>query len=160
MNLNLFLILNIFSVNLPVFKDPPPRLKLLLESYDDESAKFRKNLRAYNNMVSMASKAISGKMTEFKHWPRPFKMSGSMYHLTPHVFPDSSQKPKFSQIYVYDIENEIPNRLHYVNEKDRINQQILEDIQNELKDCNYYVKKFQSAAEIFKANPKKLENGV
>ena len=85
-----------FSVNLPVFKDPPPRLRCLLESYDDESTAFRQNLRAYNNMVSMASKAISGKMTEFKRWPRPFKMSGSMYQLTPYVFPDSSQKTKFS----------------------------------------------------------------
>ena len=101
----------------------------------------------------MASKPITGKMTEFKHWPRPFKMSGSMYHLTPHIFPDSIEKPKFSQIYVYDLENEVDNRLHCIREKDRINREILQQIQNELKDCNYYVKKYKSAAEIFQANP-------
>ena len=83
----------------------------------------------------MASKPITGKMTEFKHWPRPFKMSGSMYHLTPHIFPDSIEKPKFSQIYVYDVENEVDKRLHCIREKDRINREILQQIQNELKDC-------------------------
>ena len=138
---------------LPLFKDPLPRLRHLLESYDEESKDFRLNLRAYNNMVSMASKAITGRMTEFKNWPRPFKMSGSMYHLAPQVFPDKDQKPKFSQIYVYDVEHEVSNRLEYIREKDRINKLTLEKIQNELKVCNYYVKKYQSAAEIFKANP-------
>ena len=143
----------IFSVKLHAFKDPPPKLRSLLESYDETSAEFRQNLRAYNNMVSMASKAITGKMTEFKKWPRPFKMSGSMYHLTPHIFPEKDQKPKFSQIYVYDVEHELSNRLEHIREKDRINKMTLETIQNELKVCNFYVRKYHSAAEMFKANP-------
>ena len=72
---------------MPLFKDPPPKLRCLLELKNEESMKFCENIRAYNNMVSMASKAITGKMTQFDKWPRPFKMSGSMYHLAPHVFP-------------------------------------------------------------------------
>ena len=59
--------------------------------------------------VSMASRSVSGKMVELNgRGPQPFKMSGQMYHLTPSaVFPDTAKKPKFSQIYVFDQDNEI-----------------------------------------------------
>ena len=78
-----------------------------------------------------------------------------MYHLAPHVFPETDQKPKFSQIYVYDIEHEVSNRLEHSHEKEGIKKGTLEAIQNELKNFNYYVKKYQSAADIFKSNPEK-----
>ena len=82
-----------FSVRLPLFKDPLPKLRRLLELKIDESIKFRENIRAYTSMVSMAAKAITGKMTQFDKWQKPFKMSGSMHHLAPHVFPETDQKP-------------------------------------------------------------------
>ena len=69
--------------------------------------------------------------------------------MAPHVFPETDQKPKFSQIYVYDIEHEEKH------EKEGIKKGTLEAIQNELKNFNYYVKKYQSAADIFKSNPEK-----
>lgn len=40
-------------------------------------------------------------------------MSGQMSHLTPSAgFPDSGNKPKLSQIFVSDQDNELKNSLH------------------------------------------------
>ena len=67
----------------------------------------------YNGKVSMASKNIAGVLTNFEGTRdvNIFKMSGQMYHLTPsHIFPKGDQQPKFSQIYVYDQDNEADNR--------------------------------------------------
>ena len=67
------------------------------------------NVTKNKTFVSMASRSVSGKMVELNgRGPQPFKMSGQMYHLTPSaVFPDTAKKPKFSQIYVFDQDNEI-----------------------------------------------------
>ena len=71
----------------------------------------------------MASRNITGSMTNFSNTRGPsiFKMSGQMYHLTPsHIFPMGDQLPKFSQIYVYDKENETDNRLGHAKDKNEI----------------------------------------
>ena len=86
-------------------------------------------------------------------------MSGQMYHRTPSVlFPDGNQKPKYSQIYVYDEEHELGNRMEYPrnnNYADKINEKTLKTLQDQLKEHNHYVRQFKAGAKIFKDNPEK-----
>jgi hypothetical protein len=141
------------KVKLPRLEDPPEELKKL---YQDDR-QFRDNIRQYNNLVSMASRNITGKKTDFSKSKGPsiFKITGEMYHLTSNLFPERGEKPKFSQIYTYDKEQELSYRLEHAKGDGKVNEGTLSRIQNELKTVNFYVKQFQSAAEVFKSNPSK-----
>ena len=146
------------TIKLDKFKDPPPELLRLYMGPETQCRQFRENIRLYNGMLSMASKNITGAMTNFGNTrgPNIFKMSGQMYHLTPsHVFPVNKQQPKFSQIYVYDQNNETDNRLSHAHDKKKVNIATLKIIQNELKEVNVIVRQYKSAAEMLEANPKK-----
>ena len=82
------------------------------------------------------------------------RISFTVYHLTPsHIFPKGDQQPKFSQIYVYDKENEADNRLRHASDKKQVEVSTLKDIQEELKMVNFFVQQYKSAAEVFQDNP-------
>jgi hypothetical protein len=146
---------NYGNVSLPSFRDPPQLLQDLLTSERSESKAFRLNIRSYNSLLSMASRNITGKQTDFgnSRGPFVFKISGSMFHLTPNVLPDPGQKPKFAQIYVYDSELQVDARLKNSHQPKKINKKVLENLQNMLKDCNFYVQRYQAAADIFASRP-------
>ena len=77
-----------------------------------------------------------------------------MYHLTPSaLFPDTTNKPKFSQIFVYDQDNEIKNRLHQARGDGLIRKDTLTLIQETLKKVNPLVREFKSGADIFNRRP-------
>ena len=106
-------------------------------------------------MLSMASRNITGKETDFSNsrGPPVFKISGSMYHLSPNVLPEPGEEPKFAQIYVYDREQQVDARLRHTNQPKLINKKLLGNLQDMLKECNYYVQQFQAAANIFASRP-------
>ena len=150
------------KVKLQPFTNPSPALQELFNNYSKQSKQFLNNIRMYNGLVAMASKGIRGGKEEDysscgNRGPRPFKMSGQMYHRTPSVmFPEQGKPPKYSQIYTYDIRSELDNRvLDAKNKKydDKIDMKTLKMIQDDLKMNNQYVKKFKSGADIFEANP-------
>ena len=152
------------AIKLPPFKDPSSELKKLFENTSQESRQFLLNIRRYNGLVAMASKCITGKLTDFtkvrSKGPSIYKMSGQMYHLIPNMFPVEGKKSKFSQIYVYDNEcdeTELNNRLEHVKKSERkfVKRETLKLIQSELKTNNPYVKVFSNAAKLFKRNPEK-----
>ena len=88
------------AIELTKFKDPSPELKQLFENTSQQSRQFLTNIRMYNGLVAMASKCISGKLTDFSKvkskGPSIYKMSGQMYHLIPKLFPVKEKKSKFS----------------------------------------------------------------
>jgi hypothetical protein len=71
------------------------------------------------------------------------------------IFPDEGKKPKFSQIFVFDQDNELNNRFHQAMDPHCISHPTLQLLQTELKSINPLVKSFKSAADIFNANPTK-----
>ena len=135
------------TVKLDKFRDPPPELYKLCFDQVTRCRQFRENIRLYNGMVSMASKNITGAiMTDFGNTrgPNIFKMSGQMYHLTPsHIFPDDDKQPKFSQIYVYDTNNETNNRVKHAHDKKKVKIDTLKIIEKELKEVNFFCKAIQ-----------------
>ena len=82
------------AIKLTPFKDLSPTLKQLFDKTTSESKHFLENIR-YNGLVSMSSKNISGKLTDFSklksRGPNIFKMSGQMYHLVPNLFPETGK---------------------------------------------------------------------
>ena len=152
------------AINLTPFRDPSQKLKKLFERTSVQSRQFLDNIRKYNGLVSMSSKNITGKLTDFSkcktRGPNIFKMSGQMYHLIPNVLPVQGKEPKFSQIFVYDGESqekELDDRIEHLrhNEKKIVKRETLKVIQAELKKTSPYVKEFKAAAKIFQENPDK-----
>ncbi|KAK3037282.1 hypothetical protein RJ639_029694 [Escallonia herrerae] len=98
------------KVKLPLFQETPQELDELLDYNGDQ--KFRESIRAYNSIFSFTS--IGGKSTILSmtaKGPYIFKISGQNHHKSGSLLPLEGQQPKFSQLYMYDGENELSNRM-------------------------------------------------
>jgi hypothetical protein len=136
--------------------EPEPEFPVLLQglftSNDAESREFRKNIHDYNNALSFTSRGFSGKPFVFHNNTGPpiFKVSGQMYHTMGNVLPSEGNCPQFSQMYVYDKDYELENRLKNVP---GLNQDTLQKLQNMIHEHNEFGKAYQSAAQKMKESP-------
>lgn len=74
---------------------------LMSNRQNPDYAKFRDNIRCYNNAVSFAS--MGAKIVEPPgRGPYVFKVHGQTCHKTSHLIPPSSQNPQYAQLYVID----------------------------------------------------------
>ena len=77
-----------------------------------------------------------------------------MYHRIGSLLPQSTvEPPLFAQIYIFDTDNEIQNRLNIMPS---LNQVTLAALQNMLHDINPYVQVFQQTGRLFQQNSQKL----
>lgn len=103
------------KVQLPELKQAPPQLMDLLHQDDRKSKHFQDNIRSYNMMFSFTS--LGGKIETSINsgsGPYTFLLHGQNYHLLGSLLPEEGSRPKFSQLYIYDTENEVENRLRAV----------------------------------------------
>lgn len=104
------------KVVLPASTPPPPVLKeLFTNKISKRSKNFLENIRQYNNMFSFTS--MGGKVNHALNSgsaPYVFSLSGINYHSIGDLLPPQGAKPVFSQLYIYDTENEIQNRISAV----------------------------------------------
>ena len=116
-------VVNLFStcclkgkVELPCAMKPPPGLKsLFFQKKSLESKKFYENIRQYNNMFSFTS--MGGKINHGINngaGPYTFVLSGMNHHRIGNLLPTKGESPIFPQLYIYDTENEIHNRISAV----------------------------------------------
>ncbi|KAI3741126.1 hypothetical protein L1987_58793 [Smallanthus sonchifolius] len=99
------------KVELPKYKEAPPIYQNLYCLLDSKSKMFMKNIRRYNSMFSFTS--MGGKIDSSINRggaPYIFRLSGQNYHTMGSLLPEHGSKPKFSQLYIYDTENEVSNR--------------------------------------------------
>lgn len=86
---------------------PPDLLRNLMGSVN-----FLSNIRAYNSMFSMTSfGATVDESINEGSGPYVFKVSGQVCHWVGSLCPVDSERPRFLQMYMYDCENEIANRV-------------------------------------------------
>ncbi|GJX63681.1 hypothetical protein Tco_0296581 [Tanacetum coccineum] len=101
--------------------EPPEYIKQLFQNKH-----FMENIRAYNQMFAMTS--FGAKIDESINagrGPYVFKVSGQVYHWIGSL----CLTPKFLQLYIYDTENEVANRMsHFGGMNDSpLDPQIVED---------------------------------
>lgn len=133
------------KIQLPYINEPPDLIKQLLSEDSNEAKHFRHHIRAFNSSLAFASLGVKEDILPSKG-PYTFRICGSVYHRIGHLFPEIGEKPKFSQIYIYDTDHELSNRLVWNTELDR---HILLKLQTMLHECNPFVACFKHAAEIF-----------
>jgi hypothetical protein len=102
------------KITLPPMKEPPPLIRNLFGGIHPKSSNFLSNIRSYNNMFSFTSLGgkIQSKDDDRRGLPH-FVLGGQNYHRIGSLIPGDGQSPKFAQLYIYDTENEISNRLSH-----------------------------------------------
>jgi len=102
-------------IEIPPFGQLPQALHDLYFKGDKKSKIFLENIRSFNSMFAFTS--IGAKIDKTKNngkAPPTFVMNGENYHQLGSLLPRRGDQPKFSQLYIYDTENELTNRMKSV----------------------------------------------
>ncbi|CAN1842064.1 ATP-dependent DNA helicase PIF1 [Linum perenne] len=82
--------------------------------------------------------------------PYTFSISGQIYHRIGSLLPSEGVKPKFGELYIYDTENEVKNRIDAVSnitDTDPLQPSLVGGLKEMLDDYNILVKTFRYARE-------------
>ena len=131
------------KITLPPLKLHPTEIKELYQKRD-----FLDKIRSYNNALALASIGCDEKFVP--GFNPTFKIQGKVFHRIGSLKPGEGEVPKFAQLYFYDSDNEVANRLHH-------NQHLQGDILSRLQDClksvNPYIESLQYATHLCEENP-------
>ncbi|GJV57427.1 hypothetical protein Tco_1458432, partial [Tanacetum coccineum] len=84
--------------------------------------------------------------------PYVFKILGQLYHWIGSLCPPEGEPPRFLQLYIYDTDNEIDNRLrHFGNENSTLRRDIVEGLIEFLDAHNTLVQLFRTVREKYLA---------
>ncbi|XP_072073467.1 uncharacterized protein [Arachis hypogaea] len=125
---------NTGKVQLPFLQRPPQLLQGLISGADQRSKHFKNNIRTYNSMFCFTS--LGGKIETSINdgtGPPQFIVSGQNYHRIGSLVPIEGQRPKFAQLYIYDTENEVSNRIEIFSSRtnnNNIDQSLVLDLKD------------------------------
>nr|KAJ0194029.1 hypothetical protein LSAT_V11C800414390 [Lactuca sativa] len=150
------------KVELPQLKEPPKNYENLFRDVDPKGKTFMKNIRQFNSMFSFTS--IGGKVDSSinkGNAPYVFRLSGQNYHCMGSLLPIDGSKPKFSQLYIYDTENEVSNRQQaFSTQKEgctstshSVDIEIIRFLKDMLDSTNELVKCYRMVRDCFDENP-------
>ena len=133
------------KVILPPLLKPPLYLLNLYTSPGPDSTSFRKNIRAYNNLLACTSFGANIDENFQKQGISNFRIHGQVYHRIGSLLPENGHLPTFAQLYIYDTEHENKNRHNIMQDLD---DDILLHLQNMLDGCNPYIKNFRQVRDV------------
>lgn len=106
---------------------PMPQVLLDLYTSDSkESIEFRDCIRAYNSIFSFSSMGakLDKKVANMKQGIYTFKVQGQVHHYVSSLYP-SDHYAKFLQLYFYDTEHEVENRMRHMPD---LNKNVIEEL--------------------------------
>ena len=135
------------KVQLSLLQETHETLKNLLNYYGRFlSTFFYKHIRTFNSMFAFTSFGANiESSTSDSHGPHIFKISGQIHHLMGSLLPIDDNPPKFAQLYIYDTENEIENKMSlfvFDNVSQDLTKLIVEQLIEKLNQTNKLVKLF------------------
>jgi hypothetical protein len=141
-------------------KNPPPFLDGLLDPNGGVLSKyFIKSVRTYNSMFAFTS--LGARIdTGVNKGPDPyvFKINGQVHHRIGSLLSDESADPVYAQLYIFDIENEVQNRISIFDrhkesdDGNRVDSQIVEGLVRMFDESNELVKSFRAARDLLGQN--------
>ncbi|PWA84252.1 hypothetical protein CTI12_AA161280 [Artemisia annua] len=131
------------QVQLPTHDDYPEYIKHLFSD-----AHFMEHIRAYNQMFAMTSLGAEVDQSVNRgRGPYVFKISGQLYHCIGGMLPEQGKRPRFLQLYIYDRDNEVDNRLENMQRHgEGLRREIVEGLIEFLDEHNQLVQVFRTAA--------------
>ncbi|CAG8706555.1 13815_t:CDS:2, partial [Acaulospora morrowiae] len=135
------------KVLLPALLDPPPILHTLLTGIDIKACDFRQKIRSYNSALAFTS--MGAKINDHVMGTGGvyiFQIHGEMYHNIGSLLPaQATVSPHFAQLYIYDTEHEVLNRMTMIPSLNAI---VLANLQQMLDQVNPYVVVFWQVRDI------------
>nr|GEX00343.1 DNA helicase [Tanacetum cinerariifolium] len=125
--------------------DPPPFIQKLLRN-----THFMENIRAYNQMFAMTSFGEKvGELINREMGPYVFKISGQIYHWIGSLCLEDGDHPRFLQMYIYDTDNEVKNRMRHFGGLDApgLNLKIVEGLIHVFNEHNGLIRLFRTARD-------------
>ncbi|XP_050374857.1 uncharacterized protein LOC126792486 [Argentina anserina] len=129
---------------LPPIQSPLEMIELF-SANTPQGSHFRQNVRAYNHVFAFTSMGVhvdqnlatgGGTFT--------FRAQGYVYHKIGSLIPDGDNRPRFLQLYIYDTDHEVDNRML---ENEALHRDVVERIQQMLHAHNPFVQTFHHLAE-------------
>lgn len=124
----------------------PPELIELYTSQTTEARNFRQNIRAYNHVFSFTSMGVTfdDNMPAFNQGIYTFRAHGAIYHKIGSLLPEHGARPRYLQMFIYDTEHELENRLQ---ESPGLHIPTLEKISSILNAVNPFVQTLRQLAK-------------
>ena len=139
------------EVKLPPIKDPLEILKKLLTGNSQRDRDFCQQIKAYDSSLAFASMCLTGhEYTLNSKGPYCYRINGQVYHKISQLQPESGKSPGFSQIYIYDQQNELDYHLRSFTNLDK---NLLKELQDVIKDINPYAKTYMHVADVISQKP-------
>ncbi|XP_058742092.1 uncharacterized protein LOC131614536 [Vicia villosa] len=142
------------KVVLPLLLNPPPLLQHLLHNKTDaESKNYQSNLRTYNAMFSFTSPGMKFENTVANGGgPPTLRLHGQTCHRIGTLMPDVGQSPQYAQLYIFDTDNEVDNRMKCFSDNDVLSRDIVHKLKKMLDECNPHAKAFRMARDLLRGN--------
>ena len=141
------------QVDLPVTNEIPQEIFDLLTLNTSEGKQFRSSIRLYNSIL--AFKYISAKIDESlmaaTNGVYTYRINGDVHHKLSSYMPNTNHSPKFSQIYIYDVDMQSSIRTGMYPKV--IKASILNKIQRLLELNNPFVRIYKQAGERLRNDP-------
>ncbi|CDF33589.1 Putativ ATP dependant DNA helicase [Chondrus crispus] len=137
------------KLSLPLLTDPPALLRSLLIDDTPRARRFRKNIRAYNSALSMASvvaKWVNRGPGTFNFNPT-MTMQGEMYHYMGPMMLSEGRAPSFASVYIHDTDYGTQTRTRLGGASTRLEDTLLMQLTHMLHECNPYVQTVLSMRE-------------
>ncbi|KAL2963053.1 hypothetical protein AAZX31_17G179600 [Glycine max] len=110
--------------------------------------KLSTEIRTYNMMFAFTSAGIKfDKTISHSRGPPTIRIQGQPCHRIGSLLPMPRKKPKFSQLYIYETENEVQNRINTMSHYNEIEAHIVSNLQKMLDENNAHAKSFRMARD-------------
>ncbi|MCO5599595.1 hypothetical protein L7F22_053701 [Adiantum nelumboides] len=139
------------KISLFPLASPPDLFAKLLSNNDSLSRGFKKNIRSYNSVMAFASlganidNSLMGTSGAYC-----FRVHGSLYHRVGSLVPHNAGPPKFAQMYVYDTDHEVQNRM---NALEGLDVSTLQALSIMMRSCNPYANAFYNVGRLLRDTP-------
>jgi hypothetical protein len=143
------------TVALPPLNPTPVEIKSFLKSDTDIAKNFRKNIRAYNGAFCFTSfGAELDRDLLARGGVYTFRIHGAVYHRIGSLLPVVDARPKYSQVYVYDTDNELSYRQY----SDKTKPETLLALQQVIHQVNPFIARFKSMVEFLRTSENVSDN--
>ncbi|XP_012828012.1 PREDICTED: uncharacterized protein LOC105949272 [Erythranthe guttata] len=122
-------------------------------SRPEQSKHFQDNIRSYNMMFAFTS--LGGKVQTSINTgagPYTFLLKGQNYHLLGSMLPEEGARRKFAQLYIFDTENEVRNKIDAVrsgNGSNNLDTQIVASLKDMIDENNVLAQSYRAARDRF-----------
>ena len=98
--------------------EDPDELYMLFISSSEEAREFKRCVRIYNNSFAFTSLGVKldKKLCSMSKGVYTFRAQGQVYHRIRQLVP-TKDPPSFYQLYFYDTEHELQNRLNFSDQQ-------------------------------------------